>query len=217
MCFSWRKNVAFISCILFVTISSNETAATGDIQDHMTQKMDSDVIHVFCSIPAIPIAREAASESEVLLRLSFNELAETISNLVSSKYEYCLDNAPLLTKSLTTAAVSVIGDILAQCNERTTGHVVFAVLNSRRLLGVFADGLLVSGPLMHTVYHELERQWPTADSYWAPIFHVLVDELILDAISVITFFVFSGLFSGKELSQVSVVTYMHYVHVVMHS
>ena len=206
MHFFRSKNFALISCILLVTIPSNKTAAAkernGVLEDHLMQKIDSGLIHIYCSVPAIPIVREAVSESEVRLQLSVMNFLETISNSVISNYEYCLDHAPLLTKSFTTAAVSVIGDILAQCNEGKTSHMVFAVLNSRRLLGVFADGLLVSGPLMHTVYHELERQWPTADSYWSPIFHVLVDELILDSISVITFFIFSGLFAGKKLSQV---------------
>jgi hypothetical protein len=208
------KNISLLSFILLTTIQSNETAAAGVIQDLLIDEMDSDLIHVFCSIPAIPIAREAVSESETLLRLSFHDIAEKFSNLVSTKYEYWLDHAPLMTKSLTTAAVSVVGDVLAQCNEGGNSHAWFTVLNSRRLLGVFADGLLVSGPLMHTVYHELERRWPTADTYWAPIFHVLVDELILDAISVITFFVFSGLFSGKKLPQVCTTLNLQCLHVV---
>ena len=117
-------------------------------------------------------------------------------------YENCLDRAPIVTNSVTTAIISFIGDFLAQSHENRKLLRFGFLIDWRRSLGIVSDALFVSGPLMYAAYHELERRWPTAESYWSPFIHVLVDETLIDGVAVLTFFLFSGLFAGKSLSQV---------------
>mmetsp|Transcript_7512 Transcript_7512/g.10671 ORF Transcript_7512/g.10671 Transcript_7512/m.10671 type:complete len:307 (+) Transcript_7512:244-1164(+) len=69
-------------------------------------------------------------------------------------YMKALDKKPLITKSITTAFVSVLGDRLAQGIEANTAGTVL-VLNWVRLSTFFIAGGVFVGPFVHTWYEQL--------------------------------------------------------------
>ena len=87
----------------------------------------------------------------------------------------------------------------------------------RRGLSLLADGVLVSGPLMHLGYELFENVWPVAvannddtttnstgaafDSTTAAMLHVLADSVVLDSFFVAFTFLSTGLMEGIPYRQ----------------
>lgn len=107
-------------------------------------------------------------------------------------YTAALDESPLLVKSLTAGLVGGLGDTLAQRFSRDSADEPF---DRQRNLGVWLDGVLVSGPGLHLGYSFLERRIPCANrgSLRNALAQVAVDELIFDPIFIATFFFTTGL------------------------
>lgn len=77
--------------------------------------------------------------------------------------------------------------------------------HSRRGLSILADGMLVSGPLMHLGYNLFETIIPVAHhssslaSSLAALSHVLADSIILDSIFIASTFIMTGIFEGCSI------------------
>ncbi len=135
-------------------------------------------------------------------------------------YMGCLDANPIYTKSITSAAISFLGDGGAQYHEertraKKTGFSVSLTnfnYNRRRGITNFADSIFICGPLLHYGYGWLESVIPVvtpcADAStsglcaWsasqAAAAHVLVDDFVFDAIFIAIMFVTTGIGEGYK-------------------
>lgn len=124
--------------------------------------------------------------------------------------------APLPTKCLTSAAISLLGDGGAQYVEeraraQKTGGAAVSPVNfdysARRGLTNFADSLLICGPMLHYGYNWLESMIPVMDHPSLPASsaaaaHVLVDDYVFDAVFIAIMFVTTGLGEGYAPRQI---------------
>ncbi len=125
------------------------------------------------------------------------------------RYLNCLEERPLLTKSITSAVIQGFGDSLAQNYEihRQAGGVTKQKYNWRRGFALAADGMLVSGPLLHHAFDFLELLIPSQnEKAWlslATILHVLANDYIIDTLYICLSFTFVALAEGhvKDLPE----------------
>ena len=135
-------------------------------------------------------------------------------------YMHHLEASPILTKSITSGIMGVLGDVLAQYVEHIRherrarkgnnsnsfsspntirggyGSLPFH-FNARRSVAILLDGLFISGPLMHLAYDIFEYFLPVAGGTGLnAMFHVLADSLVLDGIFVASAMASSGLLEG---------------------
>lgn len=174
-------------------------------------------------------SRVMTSLVAVLLLAKFGDglysiLQESFGSFVAS-YMIALEANPIMTKSFTAGVIQSFGDVLAQfvefamkdetitsitldqqdfstrrnskCFERIRGY------NPRRGLSMFADGIFVSGPLMHMSYEIFEEILPTttvvqnsSQATIAAIVHVIADSFVLDSFFVAFTFLSTGLMEG---------------------
>jgi len=138
-----------------------------------------------------------------------------LASYVSRRYMTTLEEYPILTKSLTTGIVQFFGDCAAQRYEQqqekeATPIHSNKVYDPRRGLSLFADGLLISGPLMHYCFEWMEDAWPTTEGGdvvglsrpMATLCHVFVNDYIIDSIYLALSFVFTGVVEGYSLMEV---------------
>merc|ERR1719183_2027554 len=137
------------------------------------------------------------------------------------KYLHFLDECPAITKSITAGVIGGVGDILAQLGE-------WAVLNKlqrpkgasdgqlfrldvHRAFTIAAEGLLVSGPLLHFAYEWLDEIFSVLgnehDSFSPHKFlttmaQVLIDLVVMDSFFVATLMVTSAFLQGRRCHQV---------------
>lgn len=122
-------------------------------------------------------------------------------------YMACLEKTPVVTKSLTTAVIQFIGDYFAQIFEayRIRGVLGSRVQNYdlRRGLSLAADGMLLSGPLLHYAFDLMEKMLPTTEGQasQAALLHVLANDYLVDTIYLGISFFFVAIAEGhiKEL------------------
>ncbi|KAG7371958.1 Mpv17 / PMP22 family protein [Nitzschia inconspicua] len=139
----------------------------------------------------------------------------TLGGIFSSWYMVVLHQFPLVTKSITAAAIGVMGDTAAQFLEerirvkkegRNTKTIepIHRRYDQRRGLAVLGDSLLISGPLLHIFYELLESAIPVAGPYasLAAMAHVLIDNFVLDALFVAVMFVSTGIAEGYSFKQI---------------
>ena len=89
------------------------------------------------------------------------EMAKAILQNPLQSYLKATEESPYLTKSITAAVVTSLGDILAQYLEATNGNAMMSNLSSfsldwMRLEVFFLCGLLYVGPYVHWWYERLE-------------------------------------------------------------
>ncbi|EWM30595.1 peroxisomal membrane protein 2 [Nannochloropsis gaditana] len=87
-------------------------------------------------------------------------------------YHHCLVTRPVLTKALTSAVISALGDILASSGKGGRGR------SGRRTLGFFLFGGLVTGPLCHYWYGLLEKKVRGLQGGKNVAMKVLLDKLL---------------------------------------
>ena len=128
---------------------------------------------------------------------------------VATWYRESLEARPVITKSATAALIGACGDVLAQMIEaRRTQHGVsfqWSGLQVRRMLAIAAEGLFISGPLMHLSYEALEEYFPifaddgssSDDSWFMVILQVLVDAILMDSLFVATVILSGALLEGR--------------------
>lgn len=149
-------------------------------------------------------------------------------------YTANLDINPILTKSISAGVIGMIGDFAAQFLERTIyirrnmpsarnsgacsvcstvgSHFLIPTSSSireryhvRRGISMLADGLFISGPLMHFGYELFEAILPIADSTTGPasaiaaMIHVAADSILLDSVFIASRFFTTGLMEGFSL------------------
>ncbi len=144
-------------------------------------------------------------------------------NLVSI-YEHFLMEHELLTKSITSGVIGVLGDFLAQCFEHKSHHHHQStklhsqqqafVMDKVRLFGLFVESLFIASPIMHYAYDYMEYLSPINSksnnlkqnhnaitnfiSKWRATFiHVLADFFILGPISVLSLMVCTSIVEGR--------------------
>jgi len=133
--------------------------------------------------------------------LNRNDLVSALSR-ISSWYLIMLSTRPIITKSLTSGGMGVIGDLIAQKFE---GNFVSdrnntSTIKGRRTFALFVDGLF-SGPVMHFAYEFFEMIIPTSGnvSSFAAISHCIADSIFLDSFFVATSFFYTGLVEGLSV------------------
>ena len=94
-------------------------------------------------------------------------------------------------------------DSLAKPPEKTQPRPIFGKYNRVRGLSIFADGILISGPLMHFGYEWFEHILPiSGGGIMAALVHVIADTLLLDSIFVATTFWVTGWCEGFSMRQI---------------
>ncbi|GFH60792.1 hypothetical protein CTEN210_17268 [Chaetoceros tenuissimus] len=152
-----------------------------------------------------------------------NHLSATKDKLQSyaSLYNHFLEKHELLTKTLTSGSVGMIGDIMAQAFEhRLRVSKGKFILDVPRILGIFFECACLSAPVMHYSYDFLERVVPVQDDdfrsteafqklneqekniyslkQWAAAsFHVLADIFLLGPLYVLNIMFAASLFEGR--------------------
>jgi len=157
----------------------------------------------------------------------------TWQSLVST-YMSCLDTHPIITKSVTAGVIAMIGDYCAQWMELALEESLFIISSRtapntakripkytsaatllsiygryklRRGFSLLADGIFISGPLMHVGYEIFERLVPitaedndddAASATLAAILHVVADTVVLDSFFVAFTFLSTGLMEGMH-------------------
>ncbi|KAL7562183.1 hypothetical protein ACA910_013442 [Epithemia clementina (nom. ined.)] len=134
-------------------------------------------------------------------------------------YSVLLETNPMVTKSVSAGVIGAIGDFMAQwlehgglaskskkpSNTSTKSTISSAIsrYNARRGFAIFADGLLLSGPLMHLGYEVFEHVLPiSGGGTLAALAHVVADTVLLDSIFIATTFWMTGLFEGFSIQQI---------------
>lgn len=139
-----------------------------------------------------------------------------------------LEECPVLTKSLTTAVIQLLGDSVAQWYEQTQTQKRKQTQRAnndnpgydfRRGASLFVDGLLV-GPVLHYCYEFMEDVWPTSgeaaenDNHpddgtntlmarpFATLCHVFINDYIIDSTYIAISFVFTGIVEGYAWREV---------------
>ena len=141
-----------------------------------------------------------------------------LASHISQRYMTSLEEYPVLTKSLTTGIIQFFGDYAAQRYEQQQENEKKKTIHSgkdydlRRGLSLFADGLLLSGPLLHYCFEWMEDAWPTSDGGedrvglarpLATLCHVFVNDYIIDSVYITLSFVFTGVVEGYSLGAVA--------------
>ena len=145
------------------------------------------------------------------------------ASAISSWYMGLLAWSPLVTKTVTTATIGVLGDTTAQYietrfrdaprevedHERTIESSETITIYSRswlhsydrrRGLSVFGENILVSGPLLHFAYNFMEYLLPTTlggrSAIFASLGHAFLDNFVLDTIFLAIMFFTTGIAEG---------------------
>lgn len=122
-------------------------------------------------------------------------------------YILCLEESPVMTKSITTAIIQIAGDYCAQfveeyrirsSNGRSSSSwqsVIASNYDARRGLSMAADGFFLSGPLLHYAFEFMEHVVPTDTSSdghasLAALLHVLLNDYVVDSVYLALSFVF---------------------------
>jgi len=158
------------------------------------------------SVPMLILA--SAVVLSQTLGLQATQAFAAIASQGGTWYMAQLNAYPLITKSVTSGVIGVMGDFLAQCLERRmqrkrthhsneTTQSLHGSYDMRRGLAILIDGIFVSGPIMHWGYNWFERIVPISQGRsLAAMIHVVADFLILDSIFVGTAIMGTGLIEG---------------------
>ena len=132
---------------------------------------------------------------------SSNESSQTSQNLYT-RYIQLLDTKPLLTKSISSGIVALLGDILAQSMEaQKAQHAPLVAFNWTRLLSFFICNTLYVGPFLHYWWEQLWKlgRWMQEKHGAKKPTTILVQLLLDQTIGVLMFF--PTYFYAYELSE----------------
>ncbi|XP_077418013.1 peroxisomal membrane protein 2 [Vanacampus margaritifer] len=93
------------------------------------------------------------------------------------QYLFLLKTHPVLTKSVTSAVLSALGNLLSQILEarkKSQSDAKAKEIDAAGAARFAIYGLFITGPLSHYFYQLMEIWMPTTDQYW------LVKRLLLD-------------------------------------
>lgn len=142
-------------------------------------------------------------------------VAVSVISQIWEWYRIQLDVRPVLTKCFTTSLIQFLGDFMAQSYER---HRIrsknpsqnkgssfcqgIPAYNPRRGLSLAADGMFLSGPLLHFAFEFMEHVLPSQNGdskSWissTTILHVLANDFLVDTIYLFMSFIFVALAEG---------------------
>ncbi|CAM9564028.1 unnamed protein product [Ascophyllum nodosum] len=117
-------------------------------------------------------------------------------------YSDSLDKSPVITKSISSGLIGMMGDIVAQMIEWGFGDSP-APWSDRYMIwrscAVMMDGLFVNGPLLHYAYDILERYMPAGESVLGAVMQVGIDVFVIDPLFAFFFVWSTGLFEGLSV------------------
>ncbi|XP_002734981.1 peroxisomal membrane protein 2-like [Saccoglossus kowalevskii] len=115
-----------------------------------------------------------------------------------TEYLRLLQSRPVLTKAVTSAIISALGDIIAQkiVSSRGPSHLPYTGIHWRSVAAISTFGFVVSGPVIHHIYHLLDTL-VTKDTSYAGIKRVLIDRLIFAPPYLLLFFYVVSILEGK--------------------
>jgi hypothetical protein len=121
--------------------------------------------------------------------LEFGDVAEKKKKLVpslTSWYMSQMEKHEIATKCISTGALAVVGDMCAQGigEYMSSGNPFANKLDKLRMVAMFCDGTLCTGPMLHFAYELYEKVWPICDSngkrrLLPTLCHVLFDNFIM--------------------------------------
>lgn len=159
------------------------------------------VVHVSCFITKTSVLRDAkpANRRGILkqganvylrrnLSTSSREYEKNATNLYN-RYMNLLDTCPLLTKSISSGIVSVLGDALAQWIEATKAQLPF-ILNWTRLLSFFVCNTFFVGPFLHLWWNQVSKfgNWLETRYQCSKRVQILAQVLVDQTVGVAVFF-----------------------------
>ncbi len=101
-------------------------------------------------------------EDEMKSILGDNNLRTSPIGAIGKWYMNQINAHELRTKFISAGVLSLVGDVCAQNARRYLDDSVSATwLDKQRLVAMFLEGLLCTGPLLHFVYELYERVLPT--------------------------------------------------------
>ncbi|XP_031557667.1 peroxisomal membrane protein 2-like [Actinia tenebrosa] len=112
-----------------------------------------------------------------------------------AQYNYYLRTRPVLTKSITSAITSGLGQLLSQKSRISQGKGV----DVRAVAAFSTFGFAVTGPLVHYFYQFLEEYLPKGTSH-AQAKKLALDRLVFSPIFYVLFFYIISLLEGKSCS-----------------
>ncbi len=97
-------------------------------------------------------------------------------------YMRLLDKRPVVTKCLTSAVISGLSDVIAQLSARTDK------LDWRRFAALTVVGAVLTAPLFHILYEQLEAIIPSAKSWGNIVLQLGIDQLFAAPAWLVAFF-----------------------------
>ncbi|KAL7527864.1 hypothetical protein ACHAXR_002171 [Thalassiosira sp. AJA248-18] len=156
-----------------------------------------------------------------------NRISIIISS-IAKWYMNQLERHELRTKFMSSGILALVGDVAAQkfAHYMTTVNTISSSgLDKRRMMALFIDGMVITGPLLHYVYEFYERVLPTHDNsnnstndnhhqssaassaeanrqnnrFLIPaLIHVLFDNFIMVSVYIAVLMVTTGLLEGRH-------------------
>ncbi|EDO32785.1 predicted protein [Nematostella vectensis] len=123
-----------------------------------------------------------------------NKKSKTLLEQLIVQYSYYLQTHPILTKSITSAITSGLGQLVSQlAAKRATGQNI----NYRAIAAFSGFGFLVTGPLVHYFYNYLEQFVPRGVPF-SKAKKLFIDRLIFSPPFYLLFFYIVAIFEGKS-------------------
>ena len=148
--------------------------------------------------------------SSIMRNPKMSAVMYVLSSMVST-YKRNLELHPLYSNIISAGVIGAIGDILSQYYENILRskhqHGATSLYDFRRNLGVFLEGILISGPVLHYSFKLYELIFPVKSSNdrirnIMAAAQVIVDSVIMDPFHVLSAMVTVGLFEGFSFSKV---------------
>lgn len=134
--------------------------------------------------------------------LPFLPTALTFLSMILAKYENVLVQYPAVTKSITAAVVSFVGDLMAQAVENRRKAETTKRFDLYRSFSLAAEGLFISGPLLHYAYDSFEgfmTSWEIGNIWVESVVQTFMDIIVLDAFFTGTLMVTSAALQGHDI------------------
>ena len=105
------------------------------------------------------------------------------------KYSDAMQNKPVQTKMITSGAMFLTSDLLLQAAQKKNK------LDQKRALRMAAYGLIGHGPIIHLIWGNMDRIWPTSSNRVA-VLKVLIDQAVMAPTELFAYFFFQGICEG---------------------
>ena len=200
---STQQEPTIISRLSLLPLGGAAVATAGLWTQFQTKRSRFSTLHlptVLSTVSVLPFLIVATT----LLALLPSSMPTSVARQSMTWYLTRLDAFPLVTKSVTSGIIGVVGDFCAQSlehrlkrSQRRRQDDGANAYDARRGMAILLDGMFVSGPIMHWGYDWFERIIPTTGGgNLAAMIHVVADSLVLDSLFVATAIIGTGLLEG---------------------